>query len=47
MSKKAAFEMAKKYYPLLWSPNRLLSLVKNHKLTKEEFKEITGKEFSE
>lgn len=37
-----AFEMAKKYYPTLWSIDRLRALVATDKLTPEEYREITG-----
>ena len=39
-----AYEMAKKYYPRLWSNERLLALVQAGKLTETEYKEITGGE---
>lgn len=35
-------ELAKKNYPTYWDINRLVSLVKAGKLTKAEYKEITG-----
>ena len=35
-------EMAKKYYPRLWSKERLLALVQAGKLTEAEYAEITG-----
>lgn len=38
------YELAKKYYPTLWSKERLESLVLANKLTKREYKEITGEE---
>lgn len=34
------FEMAKKYYPLLWSKSRIEALYNAGKLTKEEYEEI-------
>ena len=34
------FEMAKKYYPLLWGKNRIDALYDAGKLTKEEYEEI-------
>lgn len=37
-----AFEMAQKYYPALWSIDRLRALVAADKLTPEEYREITG-----
>lgn len=40
------FEMAKRYYPVLWSKDRLEALVRAKKLTPEEYKQITGEEFS-
>ena len=39
------FEMAKKYYPKLWSIERLTALVRAGKLTAAEFEEITGTEY--
>lgn len=38
-------ELAKKYFPRLWGLDRLISLVEAEKLTKEDFKEITGEEW--
>lgn len=35
-------EKAAKYYPRLWSINRLKTLVEAGKLTEAEYKEITG-----
>lgn len=37
--------MAKEYYPKLWNDERMIALVKAKKLTEEEYKEITGKEY--
>ncbi len=34
------YELAKKYYPDLWSDARLRALVEAGKLTEEEYKEI-------
>lgn len=34
------YEMAKKYYPRLWSIERIEALYKADKLTKEEYEEI-------
>lgn len=39
------FEMAKKYYPKLWSIERLQALVEAKKLTTDEYKEITGESY--
>lgn len=36
------FEMAKKYYPLLWNESRINALFKAGKLTEEEYNEIIG-----
>ncbi len=36
------FEMANKYYPLLWSEKRIETLYKAGKLTEEEYKAIVG-----
>lgn len=39
-------EMAKKYYDEgLWPISRLKALVKKGKLTKDEYKEITGEDY--
>ena len=37
-----AYELAKDYYPQLWSKERLITLVNKGKLTSEQFTEITG-----
>lgn len=39
-------EMAKKYYPKLWSIERLKALVKAEKLDPSDFEEITGETYS-
>ena len=36
------FEMAKKYYPRLWSIERINALYETGKLTKEEYLYLTG-----
>ena len=41
----SAYEMAKKYYPVMWDINRLRKLVALGKLTEEEFEEITGEDY--
>ena len=38
-------EMAKLYYPRLWSEARIKALVEAEKLTKEDYKTITGKNY--
>lgn len=38
-------EMAKNYYPKLWNIERLKALVAVNKLSEEDFKEITGKDY--
>lgn len=38
------YEMAQKYYPRLWSVERIEALYKVGKLTEEEYKEIVGRE---
>lgn len=38
------YEMAEKYYPRLWSIERIKALVKAGKLTEVEFIEITGED---
>ena len=35
------YEMAQKYYPRLWSIERIEALYKTGKLTEEEYKELT------
>ena len=37
------YEMAKKYYPLLWNLNRIETLYKANKLTYEEYQDIINK----
>ena len=39
--KKTVFEMAKAYYPRLWSIDRINALYEAGKLTEEEYKQIT------
>lgn len=36
------YEMAQKYYPRLWSIDRIEALYKAGKLTEEEYKSILG-----
>ncbi len=38
--KKTVYEMAKEYYPKLWSADRIEALYKAGKLTEEEYKSI-------
>ena len=38
------YEMAKKYYPLLWDKNRLQMLVNAVRLTQEQYNEIVGED---
>lgn len=38
--KKTPYEMAKEYYPRLWSPERIEALYKAGKLTKDEYDSI-------
>ena len=40
-----AFALAKKYYPEYWGEDRLDNLVRLNKLTAEQYKEITGKDY--
>lgn len=40
------YEMAKTYYPRLWSKKRLAALVAAGKLTEDEYTEIAGEEES-
>lgn len=47
MEKKTVAEMAKEYYPRLWSIERLRSLLEAGKLTQEEFAAITADEQGE
>lgn len=35
-------ELAKKYYPQYWDINKLINLVRAGKLTKTDYKEVTG-----
>ena len=42
--KMNAYEMAKKYYPRLWSIERIEALYKAGKLTEEEYNLIINKE---
>ena len=35
-------EMCKKYYPRLWSINRLAALVEAGRMSEEDYNEITG-----
>jgi hypothetical protein len=41
------FEAANKYYPTLWSKDRLKALVVAGKLTTTEYTQITGEEYTE
>lgn len=45
--KKSVKEMAKDYYPNLWSIERLKTLVKAGKISADDFKEITGEDYTE
>ncbi len=36
------FEMAKKYYPRLWSEERIKALLDAGKLTEEEYETVVG-----
>ena len=38
------YELAKKYYPLLWDKTRIEALYQAGKLTEDEYKEIVGGE---
>lgn len=40
-------ELAQKYYPRLWDIDRLKTLVAVGKLSGAEYKEITGKDYTE
>lgn len=44
----SVFEMAKNYYPVLWSKDRLIALVQNDppRLTAAEYQEIAGEAYS-
>lgn len=37
----SVYEMAKKYYPRLWSKDRIDALYKAGKLTEDKYKELT------
>ena len=39
-NKKTVYEMAKEYYPKLWSAERIEALYKAGKLTEDEYKSI-------
>lgn len=41
-----AFELAKQYYPRLWDKTRIEALYKAGKLTKEQYKDITGEDYA-
>lgn len=43
--KMTVFERAKKYYPRLWDIERIKNLCGGGKITKEQYKEITGEEY--
>ena len=38
------YELAKKYYPLMWDKSRIDALYKARKLTEAEYKDIIGGE---
>lgn len=40
-----AYELAQRYYPDLWSKERLIALVEVGKLTSDEYKSITGEDY--
>ncbi|WP_083504105.1 XkdX family protein [Acetivibrio ethanolgignens] len=40
-----AKEICKKYYPKLWGIGRIRNLVKIGRITREEYKEITGEDY--
>lgn len=42
-----AFELAKKYYPLLWDAKRIEALYKAGKLTEDEYNKIMNGNSSE
>lgn len=44
---KLVMEKAIKYYPIQWSKEMLAKLVLNGKLTEEEYKTVTGEDFSQ
>ena len=39
------YEMAKKNYPRLWNIDMLRALVEKGRITREQFKEITGEDY--
>ena len=41
-----AVEMATKYYPKLWNIDRLKALVAAGKMSEDDYKDITGEEYS-
>lgn len=40
----SVFELAKRYYPRLWSRERILALVAAGRLSQEEVRELLGEE---
>lgn len=40
-----AYKIAKRYYPIYWTKQALKNLVNAEKLTKNEYKELTGEEY--
>lgn len=40
-------EMALRYYPKYWSDDRLVTLVKADKMSVEDYKAVTGQDYSE
>ena len=42
-------ELAERYYPALWSKERLIALIENspQRLTPEEYQQITGEPYGE
>ena len=44
---KAVMEKAKCYYPAHWTKSYLYALIEKGKLTKDEYKEVTGEDYHE
>jgi hypothetical protein len=44
---KSVYDMAKQYYPSLWSKERLKTLVQMQKLTVAQYEEITQETYTE
>ena len=43
---KTAYELAKENYPINWNKAMIKKLVKLKKITKDEYKDITGEDYT-